>query len=154
MFYESSLIRSGHGTSCVSPVTKALAWLASLGTQATYIGPHHLQGGHVEHLEAFEVPPGRLAMSDAPIVTCKVRYSSVVSSLSAFVMFYHTLVLRGQPLMVDFWQPETPEEYITVPPICNKFVEVRPPATCSRHLHQHMLALHQKTSASHVALDQ
>lgn len=87
----------------------------------------------MEHLEAFEVPPGRLGLSAAPIVTCKVRYSSVVSSLSAFVMFYHTLVLRGQPLMVDFWQPETPEEYVTVPPICTKFVEVRSLATCSPH---------------------
>lgn len=85
-----------------------------------------LQGGHVEQLETFEAPPGSLGVSQARRVTCKVRYCTVASSLSAFVMFYHTLVLRGQALMVDFWQPETPTEKVTVPKICTQAVLVRP----------------------------
>lgn len=83
-----------------------------------------LQGGHVEHLETFEVPAGHLGPADGCTVTCKVRYCTVASSLSAFAMFYHTLVLRGQPLMVDFWQPETATERVTVPEICNQSVLV------------------------------
>eukprot|EP00892_Ulva_mutabilis_P001802 jgi/Ulvmu1/11622/UM008_0026.1 len=77
------------------------------------------QGGHVEHLETFQVPPRSRMPANAEQVTCKVRYCTVASSLSAFVMFYHTLVLRGQPIMVDFWQPETATERVTVPEICN-----------------------------------